>query len=295
MTASLGTSLFPRALETPTIQYMNMTTSNLVAAVQMVSGPDVAENLRVAARLIAKAAAQGARLVVLPENFALMGRDEHDKLAVAEEDGRGPIQEFLAEQARRHQLWLVGGTVPLRGQEAARVRSACMLYSEQGERIARYDKIHLFDVEVAEGEAYRESATLEPGPSEPLVVETPLGRLGLAICYDLRFPELFRAMAGQGMQILALPSAFTAVTGAAHWDVLVRARAIENQCYVIAAGQGGHHASGRDTFGHSMVVEPWGSVLAVHADGEGVATASVDLSHLARVRERFPVLTHRRL
>jgi predicted amidohydrolase len=265
-----------------------------VAALQMCSGPDVGANLAQAQRLIAEAAARGAKLAVLPENFALMGRNERDKLAVAEREGEGPIQAFLAEQARRHGLWLVGGTIGLRGSDPERVRAACLLYSDRGERVARYDKIHLFDVEVGEREAYRESATLEPG-AEPVLVDTPVGRLGLAVCYDLRFPELFRRLAGQGMQLLALPAAFTATTGAAHWEVLLRARAIENLCYVVASAQGGMHANGRATYGHSMVIDPWGKVLAELGTEPGTADAAIDPAELAQLRERFPALSHRRM
>lgn len=266
-----------------------------VAALQMVSGPEVGDNLRQAAELLAEAAAAGAALAVLPENFALMGLHERDKLAVAEIDGAGPIQAFLAEQARSHGIWLVGGTIPLRGNDPERVRGACPVYGPDGARIGRYDKIHLFDVAVAEREAYRESATLEPGEPVPAVLETTVGRLGLAVCYDLRFPELFRAQAAQGMELLALPAAFTATTGAAHWQVLVRARAIENQCVVIAAAQGGRHANGRETHGESMVVGPWGDILAQVAQGPGVAVAEVDRAQLHALRRRFPVLSHCRL
>lgn len=266
----------------------------VLAALQMVSGPELDANLAQAEALIAEAAAGGARLLVLPENFALMGRREHDKLALAEDDGAGPIQAFLAAQAARHRVWLVGGTIPLRGNDPGRVRAACLLYDDGGRRVARYDKLHLFDVEVGGGEAYRESATLEPG-AEPVLVETPFGRLGLAVCYDLRFPELFRRLGSQGMQILALPSAFTATTGAAHWQVLVRARAIENLCYVIAADQGGLHPNGRETHGESMVVDPWGRVLASQDKGQGVVAGELDLEQLGVIRQRFPALQHRRL
>jgi predicted amidohydrolase len=266
----------------------------LVAAVQMVSTDEVAANLGQAGRLIAQAVAEGAKLVVLPENFAFMGRHERDKLTIAEMPGAGPIQDFLAQTAARHGIWLVGGSLPLKGADPQRPRSACLVYDGRGEPVGRYDKLHLFDVQVNARDTYRESATLEPGEA-PVLLETPLGRLGLAICYDLRFPELFRLLAGQGMEILALPSAFTATTGAAHWNVLVRARAIENQCYVIAAGQGGRHANGRDTHGESMIVSPWGEVLASCATGEGIAVAAFDRAYLQDVRTRLPALQHRRL
>lgn len=271
-----------------------MTATARVAALQMVSGPDPAANLEQAAGLLGEAARAGARLAVLPENFALMGLDERDKLAIAEADGVGPIQRFLAEQARRYALWLVGGTIPLRGA-GERARAASLLYAPDGRRVGRYDKIHLFDVAVGAQEAYRESATLEPGEPHACLCATDLGRLGLAVCYDLRFPELFRALAAQGMELLALPSAFTATTGAAHWQVLVRARAIENQCVVLAAAQGGQHANGRETHGETLIVGPWGEILARLDKGPGVAIADIDRDALHALRQRFPVLAHRRL
>ncbi len=215
------------------------------AVVQMVSGSDLAANLASAGRLIEQAAQAGARLVALPENFALLGRREQDKLAVAEPDGAGPIQDFLAEMAQRHGIYLVGGTIPLRGADPQRVRAACLLHGPDGRRLARYDKIHLFDVEVADGgERYRESASIEPG-NAVVTVDTELGCIGLAVCYDLRFPELFRALLARGAEILVLPSAFTETTGAAHWHLLCRARAVENLCYLLAPGQGGQHDNGR--------------------------------------------------
>ena len=270
-----------------------MMPSARVAAIQMVSGGRLADNLAQAERLIAGAAAAGAELLVLPENFALMGVHERDKLAIAELPGDGPIQAFLADSARRHGVWIVGGTLPMRTADPERVRAACLLYSDRGEPLARYDKLHLFDVEVGQGESYRESATVEPGDT-PVVVETPFGGLGLAVCYDLRFPELFRLMAGQGMELLALPAAFTATTGAAHWQVLLRARAIENQCHVIAAAQGGRHPNGRQTHGESMVIGPWGEILTSWGQGEGMAAASLDREGRVEVRQRFPALRHRR-
>ena len=267
------------------------------AVVQMVSGADVATNLASADRLIAQAAQAGAKLVALPENFALLGRREQDKLAVAEDDGAGPIQDFLADAAARHGIHLVGGTIPLRGAAPARVRAACLLHGPDGRRLARYDKIHLFDVNVgADGaERYRESASIEPG-EDIVAVDTELGRIGLAVCYDLRFPELFRALLARGAEILVLPSAFTETTGAAHWHLLCRARAVENLCYLIAPGQGGLHDNGRRTYGHSLIAGPWGEVLAECTEnGEGVACASVDLAALHEVRTRFPAGQHRRL
>lgn len=274
-----------------------MTKTFTAAVVQMVSGGEVAANLAGAGHLIARAADAGASLVALPENFALLGRREQDKLAVAEDDGAGPIQHFLADAAARHGIYLVGGTIPLRGADPARVRAACLLHGPDGRRLARYDKIHLFDVNVgADGaERYRESASIEPG-EDIVAVDTELGRIGLAVCYDLRFPELFRALLARGAEILVLPSAFTETTGAAHWHLLCRARAVENLCYLIAPGQGGLHDNGRRTYGHSLIVGTWGEVLAECTEnGEGVAYASVDLAALHEVRTRFPAGQHRRL
>ncbi|MDQ2696354.1 MAG: carbon-nitrogen hydrolase family protein, partial [Pseudomonadota bacterium] len=232
----------------------------VVAAVQMTSGPAVEANLREAGRLLDEAAGRDARLVVLPENFAHMGLQETDTLAIAEAEGRGPVQAFLSRQAADHGFWLVGGTIALRAGDGRRVRSACLLYDDQGRLAARYDKIHLFDVQLPGGrESYLESATVEPG-ERVVVADTPFGKLGLAVCYDLRFPELFRRMLDQGMEIMALPAAFTAVTGQAHWQPLLRARAIENLCHVVASAQGGVHANGRQTHGHSMIIDPWGAI-----------------------------------
>lgn len=268
----------------------------IAAVVQMTSGPEVAANLAQAGALIDAAAAEGAQLVALPENFPLLGRREQDKLAAAEPDGSGPIQDFLADAAYRHGIHLVGGTIPLRGDDPQRVRAACLLYGPQGQRLARYDKMHLFDVAVGDGsERYRESASIEPG-NEPVVVHTTLGRLGLAVCYDLRFPELFRTLQAGGAELLVVPSAFTESTGAAHWHLLCRARAVENLCHLLAPGQGGRHASGRRTFGHSLIASPWGEVLAECAGAEpGIACVRIDPDALRNIRSRFPALTHRRL
>jgi nitrilase len=264
----------------------------LIAAVQMNSAPHLEENLAQAERLIAQAAEAGARLVVLPENFVQMSQ-EADKLGICETPGDGPIQAFLGNQAARHGIWLVGGTLPLRALDPARVRASCLLFDEQGRQAARYDKMHLFDVEIVDsGESYRESAIIEPG-QEPVVAETPFGRLGLAVCYDVRFPELFRRLLDQGMEIMALPAAFTAATGKAHWEVLLRARAIENQCYVVASAQSGRHATGRETFGDSMIIDPWGVVLERLPSGPGVVLAAVDRDRQHTIRRTFPVLRHR--
>jgi deaminated glutathione amidase len=269
---------------------------NRIAAIQMASGPSVNSNLLEAGRLIAQAAKGGAGLVVLPENFAIMGMSEHDKVKVREQEGKGPIQTFLSQQAAKHKIWLVGGTVPMVAESDGKIRAACLLYDDHGKLAARYDKIHLFDVSLEEsGERYTESETIEAGPVEVVVANTPFGRLGLAICYDLRFPEQFRAMLDRGMELLALPSAFTAVTGKAHWEVLVRARAIENLCYVVAAGQGGYHLNGRETHGDSMIVDPWGHVMDRLVHGSGVVIADIDRDKLASIRRNLPAISHRRL
>lgn len=269
-------------------------TAQHAAAIQMVSGPDREQNLAAAAALISRAAAAGAALLVLPENFAFMGAHESDKLKIAEPDGEGVIQEFLAEQAAKNNVWIVGGTVPLRG-DARRVYASSLVYNASGERAARFDKIHLFDVSVpGDANQYQESASTIAG-QRPVVVDTPLGRLGLSVCYDLRFPELYRELAAQGAQLLSIPSAFTAATGAAHWEILTRARAIENLCYVIAPNQGGRHSGGRETYGDSLLVNPWGQVLDRVASGPGIALGAIDTDQLERTRAHFPCLTHRRL
>ncbi|MDX1252355.1 MAG: carbon-nitrogen hydrolase family protein [Gammaproteobacteria bacterium] len=266
-----------------------------VAAIQMASGPNVSANLLEASRLIGLAAASGAGLVVLPENFAIMGAAESDKLKVREQDGQGPIQDFLAHQAVKNNIWLVGGTIPLAAHNPGKVRAACLLFNPAGQRVARYDKIHMFDVRIEEsGENYTESETIEAGDTT-VVVDTPFGKLGLAVCYDLRFPELFRRMLDEGVELLALPSAFTAITGRAHWETLVRARAVENLCYVIAAAQGGYHLGGRETHGDSMIVDPWGVVLDRLPRGSGYVSAIIDRARLASIRRSFPAIQHRKL
>jgi nitrilase len=260
-----------------------------VAAVQMASGPNVTGNLNEAGRLIEKAAQQGAKLVVLPEFFAIMGMKETDKIAVREQPGSGQIQNFLSETARKHKIWLVGGSIPLVADAPNKVRNSCLVYNELGEQVARYDKIHLFNLDLG-NEQYHEADTIEAG-DKVVVVDSPFGRIGLAVCYDLRFPELFRAM--KDVDIIVLPAAFTATTGKVHWEALVRARAIENLSYFIAAAQGGYHVNGRETNGHSMVVDPWGRVLDELTRGSDVVMAEVNPNYQASLRSSLPALTHR--
>lgn len=262
-----------------------------VAAVQMVSTPDVAGNCARAAALIAEAAGRGAQLVALPEYWPLIAHQETDKLAHAETAGSGPLQDFLAAAAARHGIWLVGGTIPLVSEMPGKVLNSSLVFDPAGRQVARYDKIHLFGFDNG-SESYREANTIAAGDT-PLTFDAPLGRVGVAVCYDLRFPELFRAMLP--MDLLVLPAAFTATTGRAHWEVLLRARAIENQCFVLASAQGGRHPTGRETFGHSMIIDPWGQILDCLPQGEGVVVAELKASQLARVRSALPALQHRRL
>lgn len=265
-----------------------------VAAIQMASGPNVKANLAEAEKLITIAVQQGAELVVLPENFAIMGIAETDKVKIAEEAGAGLLQDYLRQQAVKNNIWLVGGTIPVRSAEEGKVYAACLLHNPQGELVARYDKIHLFDVTLGDvNESYTESETISAG-SDLVVVDTPFGRLGLAVCYDLRFPELFRALVDQGMEICALPSAFTSLTGKVHWESLLRARAIENLGFMIAADQGGYHVGGRETHGDSMITDPWGLILNRLPHGTGVVIADIDIAKLERTRKMFPALEHRR-
>jgi len=265
--------------------------SSRFAALQMVSTPEVMSNLESADRLIAAAAAAGARLAALPENFYLIGRHEGDKVKVREPDGEGPIQSFLAAAARRHRVWIVGGTAPISCADPGRIRSACLVFDDSGRRVARYDKMHLFRFEAGD-ERYDESRTLEAGESA-VALQSPFGRLALSVCYDVRFPELYRELGD--FDAMFVPSAFTVPTGAAHWETLLRARAIENQAYVIAPAQGGLHASGRRTYGHSMIVDPWGQVLAVRPEGEGVLLAEIDTERVQEVRASLPAIANRRL
>ena len=260
-----------------------------VAAVQTVAGGDVAANLAQAEPLIGQAAAEGARLVVLPEYFGIFGARATDKLAVRETEGSGAQQAFLARLAKVHGIWLVGGTVPLACTDPARVRSACLMYGPDGQRVARYDKIHLFAFTRGE-ERYDEGMTIAPG-AEVVTVDLPCGRVGLSVCYDLRFPELYRAMGT--LALILVPSAFTATTGAAHWHLLLRARAVENQCYVLAAAQGGLHPGGRRTYGHSMLIDPWGVIVAERDDSPGIVVGDVDPARIKAVRAELPALAHR--
>ncbi|MDI6748670.1 MAG: carbon-nitrogen hydrolase family protein [Rhodocyclaceae bacterium] len=269
-----------------------MSATHTLAAIQMISTPEVAANLATAARLIAEAAARGAQLVALPEYFPIIGGTDADRLAVRETEGSGPIQDFLAETAARHGLWLVGGSIPLTAEDPAKLRNSCLVFDPAGRRVARYDKIHLFGFQKG-AERYDEAETIEAGPPVPGVVEALGLRIGLAICYDLRFPELFRAMGA--LDLIVLPAAFTETTGQAHWELLLRARAVENQCYVLASAQGGRHPTGRMTHGHSMVIDPWGEIVAGMEYGEGVVVADLDPARIAEVRASLPALRHRRL
>jgi len=259
----------------------------------MVSAPEVAPSLEAAGRLVAAAADSGARLVALPENFYIIGRHEADKVKARERDGAGPIQDFLGSLSSKLKIWLLAGTVPIATEDDSRIRSACLLYDDAGKRVARYDKMHVFRYDGGGGEQYDEARTVEPGTEPGRVVESPFGRLALSVCYDVRFPELYRSL-GE-FDLAFVPSAFTVPTGAAHWETLLRARAIENLAYVVAPAQGGTHASGRTTYGHTMIVDPWGEVLGVRVKGEGVVLAEVDLAHIKKLRASLPALSNRRI
>ena len=272
-----------------TLSQKNSTDIIKIAAIQMASGPYVAANLSEAERLIEVAANQGAKLVALPEYFALMGFKETDKVAAREEEGKGPIQQFLKSMAKKHKIWLIGGSVPLVSNFPNKVRNSCLVYDDQGQQVARYDKIHLFGLNLG-NEQYHEEKTIESGDAIK-VVDTPFGKIGLSICYDLRFPELYRAM--KDVNIIVVPSAFTDTTGKAHWETLVRARAIENLSYVMAPAQGGYHLSGRETHGNSMIVDPWGVVLDRLPRGSGVVIAAMNPKYQASLRASLPALKHR--
>ncbi|MFT6915122.1 MAG: putative amidohydrolase [Motiliproteus sp.] len=267
---------------------------NQVAMIQMVSGKSLQDNLERAGYWIGEAAAAGARLVLLPENFAVFDASALLAQGRLEVSPEGPIRQFIASQARSHGVWVVAGSVPVASDDGRRVRAACFVVDDQGVERCRYDKVHLFDVDVADGQgSYRESDHIEPG-NRLCVVDTPIGRLGLSICYDLRFPELYSRLVKQGAQLISVPAAFTQLTGEAHWEVLLRARAIETQCYLLAANQGGVHNSRRETYGHSMVVDPWGEILSCRDKGEGLVLADIELGRVAELRGKMPLQTHRR-
>jgi nitrilase len=265
-----------------------------LSALQMNSGADRDANLAALRAAMTAVGGGSEELVVLPENFALMSEHREQRLAVAEQDGNGPIQDVLADMARTRRVWIVAGTIPLRGENPARPYASCLVYNAAGDRVGRYDKRYMFDVEIpGADESYAESSYTTAG-NRTLVLDSPWGRLGIAVCYDLRFPEHFREMAAAGLDVIAIPAAFTVATGRAHWDILLRARAIENQCYVVAAAQVGLHPGGRKTWGHSRVIDPWGNILADAGNQIGKATAAYDKSTLMKLRAEFPVLQHRR-
>jgi len=260
-----------------------------VAAIQVVAGPVVEQNLAIAEELVGDAVDQGARLVALPEWFCFVGASDRDKLALRERDGDGEIQSALARLAAKFRVWLIGGTLPIATTDPGKVRNSCLVFDETGLRVARYDKIHLFGLDL-ETEKFQESDTIEPGAS-PVAVDSPFGRIGLSICYDVRFPELYRALGP--VDIISVPSAFTVPTGEAHWETLLRARAIENLAWVIAPAQGGRHKGGRVTYGHSVIVDPWGKVAACLPEGPGVVVADIDPNYQKMVRAALPALEHR--
>lgn len=261
-----------------------------IAAIQMNSAANWAENRNTATQLIAQAVAQGAELVALPEYFPMISPDKQALFALAEDDGQGPMQEFLAEQAQKHGIWLVGGSLPLKSYVEDKLTNSCLVYGPNGQRVARYDKVHLFSFKKGE-EQYNESATQIAG-NRPVSFDTPFGRVGLGICYDLRFPELFRKL--DAIDLLILPAAFTVPTGQAHWELLLRARAVENLCYLLAPAQVGEHAGGRKTYGHSMFIDPWGEILACQPEGEGLVIGELQAARLQDVRSQLPALEHRR-
>ncbi len=276
-----------------------------IAAIQMASGPQVEANLMAAVALIKKAADAGAQMAVLPESFVLMPMQESENIDIAEEYNNGHIQSFMGDCARENNIWIVAGSIPLKTERDGKVTSSSLMFDNKGKIVARYDKIHLFDVTFGDdssahsssndkAETYCESALFSAG-SDVVVVDTPFGKVGMSICYDLRFPLLYREMVSKGAEILLIPSAFTAATGKVHWDPLLRARAIENQCYVIAAAQGGYHVSGRETWGHTTVIDYWGQVHGILGKGAGSIMIDIDLNAQAVTRKNFPVLEHRKL
>jgi len=265
-----------------------------VAAIQMCSSHSVDDNLQTAAKLIHEAAQEGATLIVLPEMFAIISPNTAEKLQASEADGHGKIQSFLSAQAKNNRVWLVGGTILIRDKDEHKASAACLVFNDEGVRVGRYDKIHLFDVTLTT-ETYKESDLIVPG-RHLVVIDTPFGKLGLGVCYDIRFPELFRYLFNQGAEIIAIPSAFTIPTGEAHWELLMRSRAVENFCYMIGACQGGTHVGGRKTYGHSLIVEPWGTVIANKPGIEqGVVYANIDLKQLHQYRKSIPIENHQRI
>jgi nitrilase len=265
-----------------------------VAAIQMCSSHLLDQNLQSAALLIEKAAGNGAELVVLPEMFPIIGIKPTDKVDIKESYGEGKIQSFLSEQAEKNNVWIVGGTIPIACDDDNKIRSACIVYNSEGVAVARYDKIHLFDVSVSDTESYKESDTTEPGDSA-VVIDTPVGKLGLAVCYDIRFPALFMHLMNHGAEIIAIPSAFTLQTGQAHWEILTRARALDAFCYIIGACQGGAHSSGRQTHGHSLIVNPWGKIENICMEsGAGIVYADIDSEYLHKIRLSIPIGKHKK-
>jgi nitrilase len=276
-------------ISSPKTANFNATGITKIAGIQMASGPNVNANLSEAEKLIEIAVEQGAKLVALPEYFAIMGVKDTDKVKVAEKEGQGPIQQFLAHIAQKHEIWVIAGSVPLQSDTQDKIYNACLVYNDQGKRVARYNKIHLFGLNLG-NETYHEEKTITPG-NQVITVDSPFGKIGLSICYDLRFPELYRAM-GE-VDLILVPAAFTDTTGKAHWESLIRARAIENLCYVLAPAQGGYHTSGRETHGNSMIVDPWGVVLDRLPRGSGVVIASINRDYQSSLRKSLPALQHR--
>lgn len=266
-----------------------------VAAIQMCSSHIIDENLNTAALLIEEAVKNGAKLIVLPEMFPIMGKKPTDKVDAKENYGGGKIQTFLSIQARKFNVWIVGGTIPIACEDMKKIKAACIVYNNKGDAIARYDKIHLFDVNISETESYKESDTTEPG-DDLIVIDTPVGKLGLSVCYDIRFSALYTYLLNQGAEIIAIPSAFTVKTGEAHWQLLARSRAVENFCYVIGACQGGLHSSGRQTYGHSLIIEPWGKIIEeITKPGNGIVYAEIDLKKLHQIRASIPINEHQKI
>ncbi|OGT39904.1 MAG: acyltransferase [Gammaproteobacteria bacterium RIFCSPHIGHO2_12_FULL_36_30] len=266
-----------------------------VAAIQLCSSDNVDENLKTVAGLIQKAALRGAKLIVLPEMFAVMTNKKTDLLNIKEKHGIGKIQDALSQFASQNQAWIVAGTIPIECDDKNKIRAACMVYNDRGEIVARYDKMHLFDAVISETESYKESDTTEAG-NKVIVIDSPFGKLGLAVCYDIRFPALFTALQNKGAEIITIPTAFTVKTGEAHWQLLMRARAVETFSYMIGACQGGAHANGRKTYGHSMIIEPWGTVVAeITQPGNGIIYADIDLKKLHHIRKIMPVHTHQKI